>query len=155
MCRRHDTGNERRKAMTSGRLQIDALPASWEQGPEPGWFRATAVPAKEAMWARVRGFEPLDRNPDYLLDRVGARHEGPLGRPEVVSLPESLADGIAVLAFELDNDDTLTARIDFVRRAWDLDILVSARTSEISAAGPLATAMTELLAAVVPSGEVA
>lgn len=139
--------------MTVSRLQIDALPTSWEQGAEPGWFRATAVPTKRAVWSRVRAFEPLDRNPDYLLDRVGARREGPLGRPEVVSLPESLADGIAVLAFELEPDDTLTARIDLVRRAWDLDILVSARTSEIEVAEALVSAMVELLGAVVPAGE--
>lgn len=138
--------------MTAG-LQIDALPASWEQGAEPGWFRATAVPAKEAAWARVRAFEPLDRNPNYLLDRVGARREGPLGRPEVVSLPEELADGVAVLGFDLEPDDSVTARIDLVRRAWDLDILVSARTAEIEATEALAAAMVELLAAVVPSGE--
>jgi hypothetical protein len=155
MCRRHDTGNERKKAMTSGRLQIDALPASWEQGPEPGWFRATAVPAKGATWSRVRAFEPLEPNPNYLLDRVGARVEGPLGRPAVASLPESLADGIAVVAFELEPDDTLTARIELVRRAWDLDIVVSARTSEIEATEALVSAMVELLGAVVPSGEVA
>jgi hypothetical protein len=139
--------------MTVSRLQIDALPASWEEGPAPGWFRATAVPAKGAVWSRVRAFEPLDRNPNYLLDRVGARREGPLGRPEVVSLPESLADGIAVVGFELELDDTLTARIDLVRRAWDLDILVSARTAEIEATEALVSAMVELLGAVVPSGE--
>lgn len=141
--------------MTSGRLQIDALPASWEQGPEPGWFRATAVPAKGATWSRVRAFEPLEPNPNYLLDRVGARVEGPLGRPTVASLPESLADGIAVVAFELEPDDTLTARIELVRRAWDLDIIVSARTPEIEATEALVSAMVELLGAVVPSGEVA
>jgi hypothetical protein len=141
--------------MTINRLQIDALPASWEQGPEPGWFRATAVPTKGAAWSRVRTFEPLDRNPNYLLDRVGARREGPLGRPEVASLPESLADGIAVVAFELEPDDTLAARIELVRRAWDLDIVVSARTSEIETTEALVSAMVELLAAVVPSGEVA
>jgi hypothetical protein len=141
--------------MASGRLQIGALPASWEQGPEPGWFRATGVPAKGAVWSRVRAFKPLERNPNYLLDRVGARREGPLGRPEVVSLPEPLGDGIAVLAFELEPDDTLAARIDFVRRAWDLDILVSARTPEIEATEALAAAMIELLAAVAPSGETA
>lgn len=139
--------------MTVSRLQIDALPTSWEQGAEPGWFRATALPARGATWSRVRAFEPLDRNPDYLLDRVGARRKGPLGRPEVVSLPEPLDDGIAVLAFELEPDDTLTARIDLVRRAWDLDILVSARTSEIEAAKALVSAMVELLGAVVPAGE--
>ena len=141
--------------MTVSRLQIDALPTSWEQGAEPGWFRATALPARGATWSRVRVFEPLDPNPDYLLDRVGTRREGPLGRPEVVSLPEPLDDGIAVLAFELEPDDTLTARIDLVRRAWDLDILVSARTSEIEAAEPLVSAMVELLAAVQPLGEAA
>jgi hypothetical protein len=138
--------------MTAG-LQIHPLPASWERGPEPGWFRATAVPAKGATWCRVRAFEPLDRNPNYLLDRVGTRREGPLGRPEVASLPESLADGIAVLAFELGNDDTLTARIDLVRRAWDLDILVSARTFEIEATEALVSAMAGLLGAVAPAGE--
>jgi hypothetical protein len=139
--------------MTVSRLQIDALPASWEQGSESGWFRATSVPAKGAVWSRVRAFEPLDRNPNYLLDRVGTRREGPLGRPEVASLPEALADGVAVLAFELGNDDTLTARIDLVRRAWDLDILVSARTSEIEATEALVSAMVELLGAVAPAGE--
>lgn len=141
--------------MTVSSLQIDALPASWQQGPEPGWFRAATLPAKGVTWSQVRAFRPLDRNPDYLLDRVGARREGPMGRPEVVSLPESLADGIAVLAFELEPDDTLTARIDLVRRAWDVDILVSARTPEIGAAEALVSAMVELLGAVVPSGETA
>ncbi|MCW2935886.1 MAG: hypothetical protein JWM19_6848, partial [Actinomycetia bacterium] len=68
---------------------------------------------------------------------------------------ESLADGIAVVAFELEPDDTLTARIELVRRAWDLDIVVSARTSEIEATEALVSAMVELLGAVVPSGEVA
>jgi hypothetical protein len=139
--------------MTVSRLQIDTLPASWEQGPEPGWFRATSVPAKGAMWSRVQAFNPLDHNPNYLLDRVGARREGPLGRPEVASLPEELADGIAVVAFGLEPDDTLTARINLVRRAWDLDILVSARTAEIEATEALVSAMVELLGAVVPSGE--
>jgi hypothetical protein len=139
--------------MTVSRLQIDALPTSWEQGAEPGWFRATALPARGTTWSRVRVFEPLDPNPNYLLDRVGARREGPLGRPEVASLPESLADGIAVLAFEPEPDDTLTARIDLVRRAWDLDILVSARTCEIEVAEALVSAMVELLGAVVPAGE--
>jgi hypothetical protein len=139
--------------MTVSRLQIDGLPASWEQGTEPGWFRATSVPAKGAMWSRVQAFNPLDRNPNYLLDRVGARREGPLGRPEVASLPEELADGIAVVGFGLEPDDTLTARINLVRRAWDLDILVSARTAEIEATEALVSAMVELLGAVVPSGE--
>jgi len=137
----------------SVRPRIDVLPASWEQGPEPGWFRATAVPSKGAVWTRVRVFESLERNPDYLLDRVGARREGPLGRPAVAPLPEPLADGIAVVAFELEPDDTLTARIELVRRAWDLDIVVSARTSEIEAAESLVSAMVELLGAVVPSEE--
>jgi len=134
-------------------LQIDALPASWARGADPGWFRATGVPVKGAVWSRVRAFQPLERNPNYLLDRFGARREGPLGRPEVATLPEELADGVAVLAMELEPDDTLTARIDLVRRAWDLDILVSARTSEIEATEALASAMVELLGAVVPSGE--
>jgi hypothetical protein len=137
----------------TGQLRIDALPASWEQGPEPGWFRAIAVPVKGAVWSRVRAFEPLERNPDYLLDRVGARREGPLGRPAVASLPEPLDDGIAVVAFELELDDTLAARVQLVRRAWDLDILVSARTAEIEATQALVSAMVELLGAVVPAGE--
>jgi hypothetical protein len=34
-------------------LRIDPLPASWEEGPEPGWFRATSVPTKRAVWSRV------------------------------------------------------------------------------------------------------
>lgn len=139
----------------SARPRIDVLPASWEQGPGLGWFRATSVLVKGTVWSRVRVFEPLDRNPNYLLDRVGARREGPLGRPAVATLPESLADGIAVVAFELEPDDTLTARIELVRRAWDLDIVVSARTSEIEAAEPLVSAMVELLGAVAPSGEAA
>jgi hypothetical protein len=101
-------------------------------------------------------FEPLERNPNYLLDRVGARREGPMGRPAVASLPESLADGIAVVAFELvGSDDTLAARIELVRRAWDLDIVVSARTAEIEATESLVSAMVELLGSVVPSEEAA
>jgi hypothetical protein len=145
----------------TGRLRIDVLPASWEPGPEPGWFRATGVPAKGpakgpaegSVWSRVRAFEPLDGSPDYLLDRVAARREGPLGRPAVASLPEPLADGIAVVGFELEPDDTLAARVELVRRAWDLDILVSARTGEIEATRALVSALVELLGAVVPVGE--
>jgi hypothetical protein len=134
-------------------VEARPLPDPWHTEKEPGWFRASGIGSGGGIRARVRAFEPLERNPDYLLDRVGARTDGPLGRPHLVTLPRELADGVAVLAFELEPDDSLVARIDFVRRAWDLDILVSARTHEVEVVEELTAAMVQLLAVVGPTEE--
>ena len=130
-------------------VEVRPLPDPW-QAEETGWFRASGIGSGGGIRAQVHAFEPLEQNPDYLLDRVGARREGPLGRPQLVTLPRELADGVAALAFELEPDDSLAARIDFVRRAWDLDILVSARTHEVDMVEELTAAMVQLLAVVRP-----
>jgi hypothetical protein len=135
------------------RLAVGQLPDAWSRGDEPGRFLATGIRPGRTAVVTVRVFEPLEANPDYLLDRFGARTIGPLGRPRVQSLPESLSDGISVVAFEEGADRTLTARIDLVRRAWDLDIVVSARTAEVEAVEELFAAMLDLLATVRPVGD--
>jgi hypothetical protein len=134
------------------RLAFGLLPDAWSRGNEPGQFQPIGIRAGRTAIATVRAYEPLEANPDYLLDRFGARTIGPLGRPQVQSLPEPLADGISVVAFEEGVDRTLTARIDLVRRAWDVDIVVSARTAEVEAVPELFAAMLDLLATIRPVG---
>lgn len=131
-------------------IVIASLPPSWKLEEAPGRFLAPAIGAS-GMRARMRVFTPLEQNSDYLLDCVGTRVDGPLGRPEVVTLPRELADGIGVLAFDVDQNDDLFARIDLVRRAWDLDVVVSARTAEVEVLEPLGAALVQLLAAVEPA----
>jgi hypothetical protein len=138
----------KQKNVTVGRLT-----AAWSVDEGPGRFRATGIGAVGTIRAIVRAFEPLDPNPDYLLRRFGADTVGPLGRPRVQSLPEELADGISVVAFEEAPDGALWARIDLVRRAWERDIVVSARTSEMEVVDALFSAMLDLLAIVKPIGD--
>lgn len=134
-------------------IAVSRLPEAWSRDELPGHFLATGIRTRRTVRATVRVFEPLDANPDYLLGRFGAQTAGPLGRPQVQSLPEPLADGISVVGFEEGADHTLTARIDLVRRAWDLDIVVSARTAEVEAVEALFPAMLDLLATVRPEGD--
>lgn len=139
--------------MNEKRMAVGRLPDAWSRDEQSGDFLATGVPTRRPVRATVRVFEPLDANPDYLLSRFGAQIVGPLGRPQVQSLPEPLADGISVVAFEEAADGALTARIDLVRRAWDLDIVVSAGTAEVEVIEELFSAMLELLATVQPVGD--
>lgn len=67
------------------------------------------------------------------------------------SLPESLAEGVSIVAFTEEPDGTLTARIDLVRRAWNLDIIVSARITDVALVDPMLSSMLELLTAVKPN----
>ena len=138
------------ETMNRNRMMVGRLPESWSRDEQPGQFRATGVATRRIVRAGVRIFTPLDESPDYLLRRFGANTLGPLGRPQVQSLPEPLADGVSVVTFEEGADRTLTARIDLVRRAWDLDIVVSARTAEVEAVEVLFSAMLDLLATVRP-----
>jgi hypothetical protein len=131
-------------------MSVGPLPDGWERGDAEGRFEASGFPRGGTIPATVRVFEPLDTNPDYLLRRFGAQADGPLGRPTVQSLPESLAEGVSIVAFDEGPDGTLTARIDLVRRAWNLDIIVSAHTADIALVDPMVESMLELLAAVHP-----
>ncbi len=133
------------------RMAVGRLPAAWARTEQPGQFIAARVGASGGIPATARVFEPLSANPDYLLQRFGSQNEGPLGRPTVQSLPDPLADGVSIVAFEEARDGTLTARIDLVRRAWNLDIVVSAYTTDIAAVEPLFSAMLDLLATVQPT----
>jgi hypothetical protein len=139
-------------AVTSGRrMAVGPLPDAWNRGDKEGTFVASGFAVGGRIPATVRVFEPLDANPDYLLRRFGAQTEGPLGRPTVQSLPDALADGVSIVAFDEAPDGMLSARIDLVRRAWDLDIVVSARTTKIAMVEPLFSAMLDLLATVQPA----
>jgi hypothetical protein len=140
-------------ATSHQRMTVGRLPETWSRDEQQGQFQATGVRTARTVRATVRVFEPLDANPDYLLHRFGTQTAGPLGRPQVQSLPESLADGISVVSFEERADRTLAARIDLVRRAWNLDIVVSARTTEVEAVQTLFSAMLDLMATVRPAGD--
>jgi hypothetical protein len=136
----------------SDRMEVGPLPDGWSSTEATGQFLAIGLGAGVALRASVRVFEPLATNPDYLLDRFGAQIRGPLGRPVVQSLPDTHADGISVVAFEEESDGAITARIDLVRRAWNRDIAVSARTPRIEFVDELFSAMLDLLATVHPLG---
>lgn len=131
-------------------MSVGPLPEGWARGAAEGRFEASGFPRGGPIPATVRVFEPLDTNPDYLLRRFGAQADGPLGRPTVQSLPESLADGVSIVAFDEAPNGTLTARIDLVRRAWSFDIIVSAHVTDIAMVDPMFSSMLELLAAVHP-----
>jgi hypothetical protein len=131
-------------------MAVGPLPDGWNRGDKEGQFEASGFAVGGRIAARVRVLEPLGANPDYLLRRFGAQIDGPLGRPTVQSLPDALADGVSIVGFDEAHDGTLSARIDLVRRAWDLDIVVSARTTEIPIVEPLFAAMLDLLATVQP-----
>ncbi|HYI34142.1 MAG TPA: hypothetical protein VEX88_11835 [Glaciibacter sp.] len=133
------------------RMAVGPLPDGWNRGDKEGQFEASGFAVGGRIPATVRVFEPLGANPDYLLRRFGAQIDGPLGRPTVQSLPDSLADGVSIVAFDEAHDETLSARIDLVRRAWDLDIVVSARTTEIAVVEQLFSVMLDLLATVQPT----
>ena len=96
------------------RMSVGPLPGGWARGGAVGQFEASGFPRGGAIPATVRVFEPLDTNPDYLLRRFGAQADGPLGRPTVESLPESLAEGVSIVAFNEEPDGTLIARIDLM-----------------------------------------
>lgn len=134
------------------RMSVGPLPAAWSRGATTGHFHVSGVRSERTLCATVRVFEPLGADTQYLLDRLGTRAAGPLGRPQVESLPADLADGVSVLAFDESAEGSLTARIDLVRRAWDRDILVSARGVPVEAVDGLYGAMIELLATVSPIG---
>lgn len=134
-------------------MNIGRLPHGWVRADRPGLFQTDQFGAGVELFASVRVFEPLASSPDYLLTRFGATTDGPLGRPRVESLPESLEEGVSIIAFEEEADGALVARIDLLRRAWNLDIVVSARTAEIVVVESLYFAMLELLASVQPMGE--
>jgi len=134
-------GAQRRGEYHEGRTG-DAGCAQPQRVSEPRWQPSQPPPAPGAAEIALLG--------------GGARHglataQHGLHAREQFARVERLAE--IVVGAELEPDDTLTARIDLVRRAWDLDILVSARTPEIGATGALVSAMVELLGAVVPSGE--
>jgi len=132
-------------------MNISPLPAMWEHGTATGSYTTANIRPSTPLHARVRVFEQLEANTQYLLDRLGTRTIGPLGRPHVASLPTELPEGVSVLAFDESPAGALTARIDLVRRAWDHDILVSARELPVEAVDEVYDAMVELLAAVHPT----
>ena len=136
---------------TPDRMRVGPLPDGWSRGATAGLFQSSGILPGHTLRATVRVYEPLESDTRYLLDRVGAQTVGPLGRPRVESLPDNVADGISVVAFDEASDGSLSARIDLVRRAWNRDIVVSARAVPVQAVDALADAMLELLASVRPA----
>lgn len=138
---------------SSGRVvEVAPVPRGLRPGGLPGRFTVLPVRTRVPVVAQVHAFAPSGPDPDYLLDRVGAREEGPLGRPLVQSLPQELADGVSVVAFG-EAGGVLSARVSLARRAWDLDLLVTAATDEVDVVQDLYEALCELLAAVHPAGD--
>lgn len=134
---------------SAGAVRVDRIPAAWRVGEGEGEFIATALPLGEESVV-VSVMLAQSPNPDYLLTRYGAKVAGPLGRPMVQSLPELLADGVSIVASEEGRDGALYARIDLVRRAWNLDIAVSARHVAVENAELLFSDMLDLLWEVQP-----
>lgn len=134
-------------------LMVDRCPDGWEPGEQPGEFLATGIGTAKTIRASVRVFSPESANPDYLLDRIHAYRAGPLGRPRIQSLPESLAEGVSVVAIEEGRAGSLRSRIDLVRRAYEMDIVMTAQTVDFETVEELFPALLELLAAVVPIGD--
>lgn len=136
---------------TTAGMRVHRIPAGWRVGESAGEFVATALPRGEES-AVVSVLPAESPNPDYLLARYGAKIAGPLGRPMVQSLPHLLADGVSIVASDEGRDGLLYARIDLVRRAWDLDIVVSARQVAVENTELLFSDMLDLLWEVQPEG---
>lgn len=132
------------------RMLIGPLPHAWSPGGETGSFQVDGIVAEQVLRVRVRVFEPLEENTQYLLDRLGTRDIGPLGRPQVHPLPDDLPEGVAVLAFDESAEGYLTARLDLVRRAWHRDIILSTRQVPVEVVDELYDAMIDLLKTIRP-----
>lgn len=131
------------------RMGPSPLPRGWGGGCRPSLYRRnTSADVPPGLSLHV--YEALSESTDYLLERFETKVEGPLGRPQVQALPESLADGISVVSFDEGDDSILTAHIDLVRRAWMLDVVVSGDVAEIHQVEQVFAAMLELLARVGP-----
>jgi len=145
--------SERPVAYPSMLVGAGGLPANWRSTELPAAFETLVSDRRLPAMAQVKVFESLAENPDYLLGTFRTTDDGPLGRPLVQSLPEPLADGISVVSFHESVNGALTSRIDLVRRAWNLDIIVSATTLNIESVEGMFSAMLELLSSVRPKEE--
>lgn len=112
---------------------------------------ATSLPARGAVLAAVGVARPLDDNPDYLLRIAGAEPDGVLGRPVVQGLPPHLQDGVSVLRYDELPSGALMASIVLARRAWQHDVVVTLRTTELQVVPLCDRPLLELLAAVQPA----
>ncbi|WP_065571754.1 hypothetical protein [Microbacterium oleivorans] len=108
-------------------VSLDPVPQAWDVGERVGRFTLRQAGRAEGVRADLRVFRALGSDTRYLLDRVGAVPGGPLGRARMQQLPESLAEGVSLLSFDEAYDGRLSARLVLLRRAWDLDIILSAR----------------------------
>lgn len=139
--------------VTAGSLTMGALPMEWQEGSDPALFVSTTIAEGSTVAASLRVFRALGSDTRYLLERLGANDEGPLGRPHRQDLPSRLADGISLLSFDETDEGLLSARIVLVRRAWNLDIILSASGIPVEAAPDVYTPMLDLLASVHPNEE--
>ncbi|RWZ68178.1 hypothetical protein ELQ92_02780 [Labedella populi] len=127
---------------------VGPLPVAWRRGETSGVFLAPGVAQGAAPAATLRVFHALGPDTRYLLDRFDANEVGPLGRPHRRGLPDHLADGVSLLSFDESPEGDLSARIVLLRRAWGLDITLTARSVPIETVPDLYTAMLDLLSTV-------
>lgn len=97
--------------------------------------------------AAVRVSAPVDDDGAALFARMTAPDPTDVGRPAVEHLPADLDDAVLVARRQLV-DGALTMRVDLVRHAQDLDVVVSARLPEPARADAVVMALVQLLAAV-------
>lgn len=152
-AQRTRTGGPAPSAADPGVLaaSVDACLATAATAQQETVLLATSLPARGAVLAAVGVARPLDENPDYLLRVAGARPDGALGRPAVQGLPVHLQDGVSVLRYDELPGGALMASTVLARRAWQHDIVVTLRTTELQVVPFCEEPLLELLAAVQPT----
>lgn len=130
---------------------VDACLAAAAGARQESVLLATGLPAREAVLAAVAVAEPLEDDPEYLLGIAGAREDDVMGRPVVEGLPADLQDGVSVLRYDEIPGGTLMASLVLARRAWQHDVVVTLRTTELQVVPFCRPSLLELLAAVQPA----
>jgi hypothetical protein len=100
----------------------------------------------DLVTAAVRVSDPLDDDGAGLFAWMTAPDPTDVGRPTVEHLPAELDDAVLVARRQLV-DGALSMRVDLVRHAPDLEVVVSARLPEPAHADAAVTALVQLLAA--------
>ena len=148
-------GGEARTASAS----IDTSPTGSDvTAPAPGWVATGdgVTWRHDLVEAAVEVSAPLDDGA-ALYERMTAPDRADLGRPSVEHLPAGLDDAglddaglddaVLVVRRQLV-DGTLSMRVDLVRHAPDLQVVVSARLPDPARADAAVVALVQLLAAV-------
>jgi hypothetical protein len=97
--------------------------------------------------AAVEVSDPPDDDGAALFARMTAPDPTDVGRPSVEHLPAEFDDAVLVARRQLV-DGALSMRVDLVRHAPDLEVVVSARLPDPARADAAVVALAQLLAAV-------